>query len=90
MSAPAGFIPCEIIAQMGAIDAVLVIGAASSAQLVRLCALVGPSALPDLQLSREWGVSVLASPEFSRWQRARPAGQRPRGLEFFIGGSTDV
>lgn len=83
-------IPCEIIAAQGTINAILVIGDASTAQLVRLCAIVGPAALPDLQLSREWGVSVLASPEFSKWQRARPAGQRPRGHEFFIGGPCRV
>ena len=83
-------IPCEIIAHEGVIDAVLVIGDAAPEQLVRLCALVGPAALADLQLAREWGVSVLASPEFSRWQRARPAGQRPRGMEFFIGGPARV
>jgi len=83
-------IPCEIIAKEGVIDAILVLGDASSEQLVRLCGIVGPAALPDLQLAREWGVSVLASPEFSRWQRARPAGQRPRGHEFFIGGPARV
>lgn len=80
-------IPCEIIAAHGAIDAVLVLGEASTAQLVMLCGLVGPDVQPDFQLSREWGVSVLASPEFSRWQRARPAGPRPRGVEFFLGGA---
>lgn len=86
MSPPTMGIPCEIIASCGTMNAVLVIGDASPAQLVRLCALVGPGALPDLQLSREWGVSVLAAPEWAKWHRARPAGQRPRGLEFFFGG----
>jgi hypothetical protein len=83
-------IPCEIIAAHGTINAILVIGDCSSEQLVRLCGIVGPAALPDLQLSREWGVSVLASPEFSKWQRARPVTPRPRGHEFFIGGPSRV
>lgn len=73
----------EVIAVPGAAPDAVLCPYASEARYARVLVDVpAQPALFDAELSWRWGVLVACTPEFSRWWRARPAAERPRG--FFL------